>query len=41
MTDFPKGFFDQGAEDAFVILKNTLLQGEEVNTEVDPDEAPF
>ena len=24
MTDFPKGFFDQGAEDAFYILKASL-----------------
>lgn len=41
MTDFPKGFFDQGAEDAFVILKNTLFQGDEKDTKDDPDEAPF
>ena len=24
LTDFPKGFFDQGAEDAFFILKASL-----------------
>ena len=40
LTDFPKGFFDQGAEDAFIILKNSLLQGEQENIEP-PDEAPY
>jgi predicted ATPase len=25
LTDFPKGFFDQGAEDAFALLKNSML----------------
>ena len=25
LTDFPKGFFDQGAGDAFALLKNTML----------------
>ena len=24
LTDFPKGFFDQGAEDAFFIMKASL-----------------
>ena len=25
LSDFPKGFFDQGAEDAFTLLRNAMI----------------